>query len=175
MLLVFLSGKVLKWSVLEYWRKPVLTSSYRQYILCLKGNIGWLSAVFCLWDVSSKCPVIIIQHNGTPLGLVPLFHDVNVLVSLSVQSLTDRDFLGMNLSESLRNAPFKTYYTPYFCRILQGKPPHHHRFQPYDFPKKKMVQNDFHAAFSTSLSWYSNVSSCINSLIGGSTNNPSCF
>ena len=130
-----LPDEVFKWCVLQYWRKPVPTSSYRQYILCLKGNIGWLSAIVCLWDVSSKCTVIISQHNVTPLGLVPLFHDISALVkSLSFQSLTDRDFLGINLSESLRNAPFKTYYTPYFCRILQDKPPHHHRFQPYDFP-----------------------------------------
>ena len=171
-----LPDEVFKWCVLQYWRKPVPTSSYRQYILCLKGNIGWLSAIVCLWDVSSKCTVIISQHNVTPLGLVPLFHDISALVkSLSFQSLTDRDFLGINLSESLRNAPFKTYYTPYFCRILQDKPPHHHRFQPYDFPGGGIVVNDFHIVFSTSLGWYPNVSSCINSLIGGSTNTPSLF
>jgi len=60
--------------------------------------------------------------------------------SLSVlTSSAPRDFLGRSLSESLRNAPLKTYYTPWLCRIVQDQLPYHDSLLPYDFPKKKMI------------------------------------
>jgi hypothetical protein len=68
----------------------------------------------------------------------------------------------------------KTYYTPSLCRIIQDLPTYHNSFPPYEFYKKMVgtLLNDFHAASSTSLSWSSNFTSCINSLIWDPTNTP---
>ena len=58
------------------------------------------------------------------------------------------------LSDNLRNAPLRTYYTPSLCRTIQDQPLYHDSFLPYKFPPEMAVvfMEDFHAAFSTSLS-----------------------
>ena len=58
---------------------------------------------------------------------------------------------------------------------MQEAPLYPGRLLPYDFFEKLVVTflNDFHAALSTSLSWSSTFTSCINSLIWGPTNTPS--
>jgi len=50
----FLSGKVFKWHASEVWRKLVFMLYDREYIHYLKCNNGWLSAIFCLWNISSQ-------------------------------------------------------------------------------------------------------------------------
>jgi hypothetical protein len=89
--------------------------------------------------------------------------------------LLPRDFLGRNLSESLRNAPIKTKYTPSFCRTIQDQSLYHDSFLPYEFPQKLIVMcmKDFRAAFSTSLNLSSTFGSCVSSLIWGTTSTPS--
>ena len=39
--------------------KPCIYIYYRQHTHYLKSNTGWLSAIFCRWNVSFKCPAII--------------------------------------------------------------------------------------------------------------------
>ena len=57
----------------------------------IKCNIGRLSAIFCLWDISSKCSTLISQHSENPLALEPLFRGGNVLMkSLPVLMATPR-------------------------------------------------------------------------------------
>ena len=58
--------------------------------------------------------------------------------------------MARHISESLRNAPLKLYYTPQLC-IVQDKPPYHDSFLLDDFQKKLVVAffNDFHAAVLT--------------------------
>jgi len=43
--------------------------------------------------------------------------------------------MARHISESLRNAPLKLYYTPQLC-IVQDKPPYHDSFLLDDFQKK---------------------------------------
>jgi hypothetical protein len=62
-----------------------------------------------------KCPAIISQHVGNPLALVALFfHGANAMVkSRSVLIAHGHEiFWEEVLSESVRDAPLKTYYTP---------------------------------------------------------------
>jgi hypothetical protein len=88
-------------------------------------------------------------------------------IALHVYCSLPNDIRGISKSESLRNAPSQTYYTAKHCKIVQDRPPCHNSFLLYDFLKKLVVTflNDFLAAYSTSLSWYSHFTSHINSLI----------
>jgi len=109
-----LSGKVSKWCAVAFWRKPVFKLYYRWYIHYLKSNSGWLSAIFCLWNVSFIGPAKISNHKGTPLVLVLFFHGGDVLVKLlSVLIARCPEIFWEKLwARALRSVPLKTYYTP---------------------------------------------------------------
>jgi hypothetical protein len=109
----FLSSKVLKWRAVEVRRKPVFTLYYREYIHYLKSNSGWFSAIFCPWNVSSKCPAIISQPTWTTLALVLLFRGGNTLVkSLSVSSLTAPRLSGKKSKWQPKKCTFKDILHP---------------------------------------------------------------
>jgi len=63
-------------------------------------------------------------------------------ITLHAHRSLPQHLLGRSLSESLRSAPLKTYYTPQLCSIVQDQPPsdqirspYHDSFLPYDFPE----------------------------------------
>ena len=63
-----------------------------------KSNRGCLSTIFCLWSVSSKCPVIISQQTGTPLDLVMLsIVECPDEIAVRPYRSLPRDFLGKSL------------------------------------------------------------------------------
>ena len=134
---LFLSGKVVKWHAVEFWRNPVFTSCNREGIHYRKSNSGWLSAKFCLWNVRSKCPRNNQSAHWDSTCLVTTFPwwkcpgEIAVCVYCSLP----HDFFG-NKSESLRNTPSQTYYTAQHCRIVQDRQPCHSNFLLYDFVKK---------------------------------------
>jgi len=81
-------------------------------------------------------PAIISQHTGSPFALVPLFESGNVLVkSLSVL-IAHCPRHSWQKTESLRNPPLTTYYTPWLCRIVAG---HRNENRAPHFPSTKQV------------------------------------
>ena len=117
-----------------------------------KSNGGWLSAVCCLWNASSKFPAIISQQTGTPLGLVSLL-GISWWIFTAFSSLTARDFVGRNPSESLGNAPLKAYYTSQLC--TRSGTISRWFFALWFPPPKLLVTffNGFRSAFLTLPSW----------------------
>jgi len=73
--------------------------------------------------------------DSTCFGTAFPWSQTSTEIALHVHCSLPRDFLGRSISDSLKSALVKIYYTPHICRILQDLPPHHNIFLSYDFPQ----------------------------------------
>jgi len=91
--------------------------------------------MFHLWNIS-KCPAIInpAYWYSACLGTAFPWWKCPGEIAVCDHCSLPRDFLARSLSENLRNAPLKIYYTQQLC-IVQDKPPYYDGFLPDDFQK----------------------------------------
>jgi hypothetical protein len=112
LLVFFLSGKVFKW---RKWRAVEVYFIYQRVCTLPKSNSGWLAAIICLLNVSSKVSAVISQRIESPLAFVPLFQWYRCPgeIMLRAYRSVPGDVLGRSLNWECKKCAFKDILHPF--------------------------------------------------------------
>ena len=132
-----------------------------EFVFYIQSNSGSLPAIFCLWNVSCKCPAIISQHTG------PWYRFAMVEMSWLNRCPCSSRTVSRHTVKSKRESKKCNYkdITPH--RVVGLYMMNHHNtifFYLMISPLKLVVTflNYFCAALSTSRSWFSKYTYSVN-------------